>query len=182
MNNKGMTLVELVVSMCVSLMIVAGVFQLGIMCSIAYANQRIQTEQMLILETIEFAITDELRYAQDVELSNTYAGTIANNGLFSNSGDLYYLNTSSSTSSTSSTVLAGRTNGLLHDVEVIFNKIDDDIISAYIRVYNDDGKQVSKTIYCKIMNFFSGSGKKIDIKLTASGAEESGPYYLASYY
>lgn len=167
MNNRGVTLVEMIVSMLIALLVTVAVLQFFLFATKLYREQQIQNEQLTIIEGVEEMITTYLRYADTAAVSGS--GGTAPSGwlsLYTENGGLFH-------SSNPSVPLAGGDLGLGQMVEVVFRPDGDDVLMATIRVYDSDGHESTQTIHCRLLNL-TINGNTITVNM---GSDGSAVYY-----
>lgn len=159
MNNKGMTLVEMIVSLLITSIITVAVLQFCVFSANMYENQTIQNEQLIVLEHIEQTITDYLRYATHAEISKDTVNVEPNNkAIYTEElyNALFYIEYDSAGAEIDRRVLAGGASSLGYDVSVEFTKMSDEVLAAYITIKDSStNNSVSKMIYIKLLNFSS---------------------------
>lgn len=152
-NNKGMSLIEALVSLVLTFVVIMGVLQVSLYTTKLYHSQRIQSEQFLILENVEELITSKIRYAQ-----NVYIGSSLDVSIIGFSGDMLHCNNVGTlyfkrAMDTNLSAVSGIESGQFYNVEVVFDKHSDDVLKAHIKVSDENSNSTENTIYCNILNF-----------------------------
>lgn len=160
-NNRGVTLVELMVSILLATIFTLAVIQLFVFSLNQQQKQQIQNEQLILIEGVEDILTAQLRYADSAYISSAGSGAAGLSSFYSQNGGFYH--------SDSATALAGGATGLGQSVEVLFSPVSDSVISATIRVYDDNGNQSSQTIRCRLLNLAT-TGVAVGVDVSSDGS------------
>lgn len=156
LDDKGFTLMECIMSMCLILIVMFAVIQITVYSANAYTRQRIQSEQLTVLESIERQITDNLRYVTEIKLSNpvvlsTDIDSSTSNVMFTGP-DKTFRYIEEATVFTDSKILAGGTMSLGYSVEVLYKYYASDVLEVMITVYDDNNNVTKQNILCRLMN------------------------------
>lgn len=175
LDDKGMTLVELIVAMMISTIIGAAIISIILVTMNLYTEQQVRNRQYIIIDYIEQTIGEELRYAESVSISDAAVGSVYDS-------TYSYIETISGeivkTSGTDVKDLCGESILYDHTVRVDFqcNPNTADASSVlYVEVYVDEGteQEVMEAFYVKVLNLeYSGTGIQID-----TGASGNKIYY-----
>lgn len=156
-DNKGLTLVEMMVSLVLMAIVTVAVLQIFTYSMNAYNKQMIQSEQLIILEETERNITDFLRYAQSVEVADSLDigidGKSNSYAIYTDTTDNSFRYIEKDKTEAEAIALTGGDGNITYNVEVLFRYYTDDVLEAKITVFDDLNKNtMSSTIHCKILN------------------------------
>lgn len=70
-DNKGITLIEMVVSMAVGVIVLAAIIQMVLYGMRVYTYQVFENEQYNLFDHIEVIMSEELRYAESIYIDNS---------------------------------------------------------------------------------------------------------------
>lgn len=141
-----MTLVELITAMMISVIVGAVVISSLLMTLSLYTQQQIKNRQYIIIDYVELLINEELRYASDVQITESMIG------------DTYsYLETiDGELVKDGTTVLCGESILQDHElrVEFLLNPNATESSNIYVEIYVDEGTEdeVMEAFYIKILN------------------------------
>lgn len=152
-NNRGFTIIEMIVTIAIMSIVLLTVLQIFVFTSKQYAVQQTRSYQMLLSDSIEEITKEKVRYATDVQVSGA---VISGYNSIVNIDDDFYMDGS---------VFFGDDNAFGQKIEVEFHVVDDYSLGVDLRIYSGTGDDTIETInnfVCKLVNMELKSKELVD--------------------